>query len=557
MKSAACVCAFSFVASCFAAASVAVALPPPDALQAALDRRTALAPGTGIVVGIIDHGNVTTYLSGSSGNARALDEHTLFEIGSATKTFTATLLAIAMQAHQVALADPISKDLPKSVRAPSRGPEPITLLSLAEQRSGLPRIPDNLSDVAGPDPYADYTIADTYAFLSGYSLTRRPGEAYEYSNLGIGVLGIALANAAHTTYPALLRSRVFAPLEMTDSSIATPSADDGPPLATGHDADGNPVPPWHFDAIAPAGGIRSSLSDMMKYLRCNMGSGPLESACAFAQRPRANGEAGYTIGLVWRTSIANGTISHGGDTAGFHSEIAISRDRTTGIVVMSNGPLITDIAAHAIDPSRPLSSCPSHVDAADEDASAYRGVYCARGIGVAFRVFPSAVADSVLIRVEGQPSLSYAKIGDDRYSNATVGATATFVRNEGAIVGIRFAQAGQVLHVHRLDSDGNPVPGNLDAAPAARELGNAALREYVGTYEAAGGLKFIVTLRGSVLYVALTGQPAVPVYASARDRFFYTVVDAQIAFGRDAAGAVSTLTLHQNGTTIDARREPR
>jgi D-alanyl-D-alanine-carboxypeptidase/D-alanyl-D-alanine-endopeptidase len=131
---------------------IAAASMPAPTLQAAIDARVA-APGTAIAVGVIDHGKVETYFAGTTGNDRPLDEHTLFEIGSVTKTFTATLLASMVLAHQVKLDDPAAAYLPKSVHVPGRDGLSITLLGLAEQRSGLPRLPSNMDDVAGTDPY--------------------------------------------------------------------------------------------------------------------------------------------------------------------------------------------------------------------------------------------------------------------------------------------------------------------------------------------------------------------------------------------------------------------
>ncbi|MBV9263444.1 MAG: serine hydrolase, partial [Candidatus Eremiobacteraeota bacterium] len=133
-------------------------------LQTALDARTSAAPGVGIAVGVIDHGVQRVYVSGTDGDGRPVDAHTLFEIGSVSKTFTATALAAMTLRRQVALTDSIAKYLPKGVRVPSLGGRQISLLDLAEQRSGLPRLATNMSGAAD-DPYADYSVADMYAFL--------------------------------------------------------------------------------------------------------------------------------------------------------------------------------------------------------------------------------------------------------------------------------------------------------------------------------------------------------------------------------------------------------
>ena len=87
-------------------------------------------------------------------------------------------------------------------------------------------------------------------------------------------------------------------------------------------------------------------------------------------------------------------------------------------------------------------------------------------------------------------------------------------------------------------------------------LDPAVLKDYVGRYTLSPGVQFAVTAEGSQLRVQLTGQAALPVYAQARDHFFYTVVDAQIDFQRDAIGKVVALVLHQNGRDLRAPRQP-
>ena len=80
------------------------------------------------------------------------------------------------------------------------------------------------------------------------------------------------------------------------------------------------------------------------------------------------------------------------------------------------------------------------------------------------------------------------------------------------------------------------------------------LRGYPGHYEIAPGADFELTLKDGQLYAQLTGQAAYPIHATSKDHFFYTVVDAQIDFHRDEAGKVVSLTLHQNGRDLDAKR---
>jgi serine-type D-Ala-D-Ala carboxypeptidase/endopeptidase len=534
--------------SCFAPLLAALSL------QAALDARAAAAPGTGIALGVIDHGVQRVYVAGSAGNGRAVDAHTLFEIGSVTKTFTATTLAEMVLRKQVRLSDPISEFLPAGVHAPSKDGKSITLLNLAEQRSGLPRLPTNMDDVAGDDPYADYTVANMYAFLNGYSLTRDPGATYEYSNYGIGLLGQLLANRAKLPYPALVRDTVLAPLGMSETGFAESPSSDPPLLATGHDLSGANVATWHAQAILPAGGIISNVTDMLKYLRCNMGQGPLARACLFAQQPRAQGEPLHQIGLVWNVNPRTGTVSHGGDTMGFHADVSISRDRQVGVVVLSNGPVVVDIAAHVLLPSFPVGSCSAPPPPSKTDLSSYAGYYCNGSAGAEFTVDTVPNSDALSIALLPQSALTYARTGSETYVAASVGATVKFARTQGKVVGFWFSQFG-ALPALRLDASGHPVVARLPSQfPAQVALAPSVLQQYVGTYTIAEAA-FTVTLRGDTLYVELTGQPAAPVYPSARDEFFYKIVEAQITFDRNASGAVTALTLHQNGQTIRAARQ--
>src|SRR4029078_9399783 len=137
-----------------------------------------------------------------------LDANTVFEIGSLTKTFTATILADMVLRGEVALDDPAQKYLPASVKVPSRNGRQITLLDLATHTSGLPKIPANLKQTDPQNPYASYSVQDLYDYLTSYTLTRDPGARFEYSNTGVGLLGHILSLKANKSYEDLVIERV-------------------------------------------------------------------------------------------------------------------------------------------------------------------------------------------------------------------------------------------------------------------------------------------------------------------------------------------------------------
>src|SRR5205814_8300091 len=136
--------------------------------------------------------------------------------------------------------DPVQRFLTPTVHVPMRGLKVITLGGLYEQNSGLPRMPDNFTPADMANPYADCSVQQMYDFLSHYQLTRDPGAEFEYSNLGVGLLGHVLSLIDRTSYEDLQRRRIWAPLGMTNTAITlTPWMKTH--LALGHDDQGHVV----------------------------------------------------------------------------------------------------------------------------------------------------------------------------------------------------------------------------------------------------------------------------------------------------------------------------
>jgi serine-type D-Ala-D-Ala carboxypeptidase/endopeptidase len=522
--------------------------------QAILDERTALTPGSGIVAAMIDGATEMIYISGTSGTSRPLDERSLFEIGSVTKTVTATVLAEMVLQGKVQLSDPVAKYLPPSVRVPSRDGKSITLLDLATQHSGLPRLPSNMSETSDANPYANYSVAQLYAFLAKYKLTRDPGASFEYSNLGFGLLGLALARREHATYERLVRQNVLQPIGM-DGTAITPSSADRARFAVGHDADGDVVHSWEFtEAFAGAGAIRSDLVDMMKYLRCNMGEGHLAKVCLFAQVPRAT-FPGHHIGLAWWTNDGSGFINHGGDTAGYHALVMMNQDRSKGVVLLSNGPQVIDIGAHMLDPQYPVS-VPQKVESLSAASlDEYTGTYVNSALGLTYTVAPKN--GKLYARLADQSAAAIYPSGADHFYYRVVLAYVEFVRQNGRVVGLILTQDGQHLLLYRVGLDGKPMAAKLEATyPPTVVLDRGVLESYSGHYAIDGKPTYTVTVNDGHLFFQVTGQAAYEIFPSAKDEFFFKVVDAQVSFHRDQNGNVTGVTLHQSGENIEGTRIP-
>src|SRR5258708_5411746 len=127
------------------------------------------------------------------------------------------------------------------------------------QVAGLPRDPSNLTPTRGlpENAFADYTVEKLYAFLSSFTLDREPGSKFEYSNVGMALLGHILALKTGTNYEALVVERICRPLKMNSTRITlTPELQAR--LARGHDKLGKPAPNWNFQVYDGAGGLRST-----------------------------------------------------------------------------------------------------------------------------------------------------------------------------------------------------------------------------------------------------------------------------------------------------------
>jgi len=407
----------------------------------------------GIVVGLVDDKGtrIISYGTLKKDSNQEVDGNTVFEIGSVSKVFTTLLLADMVERGEVSLNDPISKFLPKSVKTPSKDGKQITLLDLATQTSGLPRLPNNLTPKDPANPYADYTVEQMYAFLSGYTLTREIGASYEYSNLGVGLLGHILTLAAGMDYETLVLTRICKPLKMDSTRIKlTPEL--RARLATGHDQSGNPVESWDIPTLAGAGAIRSTANDLLKFVAANMGlvKTDLYPAMLKTQLDRHSTTIpDVDIGLGWHILKKYGTeiIWHNGGTGGYRSFIGFDKSAKTGVVVLSNSAnSIDDIALHLLNSKNPLSKIepPKEHKAIKLDPKIYDAYTGQYELTPNIILTVSREGDSLYLQPTGQGKFELFPESKTEFFVKTVDAQITFVREEnGQVTKLILHQNGQ------------------------------------------------------------------------------------------------------------------
>jgi CubicO group peptidase (beta-lactamase class C family) len=388
-------------------------LPPDSEIRQILVQRVdTLQQSVGIVVGIIGpRGHrVVAYGTLDKGENRPVDGNSLFEIGSITKVFTSLLLADMVQRGEVGLRDPVSKYLPASVKVPEKDGRSITLLDLATNMSGLPRLPNNFHPNDPGNPYADYSVEQLYDFLSHYQLIHDIGSHYEYSNLGFGLLGHVLARRAGESYEQLIEHRICKPLGM-NSTVITLSRQQEMRFATGHNVALQRTEAWDLPTLAGAGALRSTANDLITFLAANLRyvNSPLTPAVeSMLKVRRPIGTPGADSALGWQIHEREGheLVWHGGATAGFRSFIGFDPQKRIGVVVLSNAETpvgVGDIGQHLLDPSVPLYQPPKQRSQVSLDPKQFDNYVGRYELGPNFIITISRNDDHFFEQATGQP----------------------------------------------------------------------------------------------------------------------------------------------------------
>ncbi|MFF4812949.1 serine hydrolase domain-containing protein [Kitasatospora sp. NPDC001309] len=280
-------------------------------------------PDGGVAVVVIRGDERTVACRGHSDRSgrHPVRADTRFELGSVTKTFTGLLLAEMAARGEVRYDDPIDRYLPANAVPGYPHERPITLLHLATHTSGLPRLPVGLLPAAAPRwftrPYATFGPTHLLDALSRTPVRGTPGTQVRYSNLGSGLLGLLLANAAGQRYDDLLATRVCGPLGLLDTSSG-PGRED----VSGYRR-GRRVPSFRLPALPGASALRSTADDMLRYLQAHLSldavplperadAAALRTALGEVRRPRVGRRRGGTrLCVGWNQWAPGGVLGAG------------------------------------------------------------------------------------------------------------------------------------------------------------------------------------------------------------------------------------------------------
>lgn len=284
-----------------------------------------------------------------------------YEIGSITKTFTAALLAKAVRDGKIKLEDPIQHYLPVHMKRDSFQGQTIKVQHLVNHSSGLSTGPGSFfwpylsAKIFNPgNPYKNIKAKHYYRYLKKFKLEVVPGAQWEYNNAAYGLLGSLIASAYDTTWRGLIEKELLLPLGFENSFFF--SWDDltegkkGRRLIgieklyiPGFDKKGKPTPFWDMDFINPAGVMKASLNDMLKWLRANLEVS--DAKLAFIQdthidtRLELPSGSKFTMGLGWVHRKEEGKpdyLLHTGATGGYSSYMVFSKELQQGVIILTN-----------------------------------------------------------------------------------------------------------------------------------------------------------------------------------------------------------------------------
>ena len=292
---------------------------------------------------------------------------TIYRIGSVSKTFTAVALAQLVDRGVLRLDDPVERYLPevRNLANARPGARPITFRQLASHTAGLAREPRLEDAAAGPIAQWEEKVL---ASIPTTSFDTVPGARFAYSNIGYGVLGLAISRAAKMPFTQMIEQRIFAPLEMTHSTYVI---DDRlrPWLSVGYESSRTGI-----DTAVPArehlgrgykvpnGGIYSTVGDLARFIASLTGastpvlSDSMRRVMQTVQTPERRA-FGYGLGLQIDVE-PDGTqriMGHGGGMAGYTAQIVFDTRSRVGVILLRNYQQgRTDLDGVAMDALRKL-----------------------------------------------------------------------------------------------------------------------------------------------------------------------------------------------------------
>jgi len=400
----------------------------------------------GIAVGIYENGKITYYNFGvlNLQSGELITSKTLFEIGSITKTFTTSMAALLSVENKLKFSDRAQVYLPSKMILPEKNGKVITIEHLATAHSALPRMPKNFSPKDAANPYIDYTEDFLTAFISNCELTRDPGVQYEYSNLGMGLLGYILTRIEEKPYPKLVTELITKPLGMNQTFVSGTSKEKN--LASGY-ADNTEVKAWTWNnesVLTGAGGLVSNAEDMMKFMIAQLTPSNTQLSKAFGLTHTIRADAGaMKIGYGWHIRDEK-IVWHNGGTGGFRSFAGFDQSKNKAVVVLTNSNTgADDLGFHLLNDQYELKALKKPLTVSEAVLNNYVGTY---EIAPTFSIAVTLENGALMIQATNQPKVNIYPESETKFYLKIVEAQIEFFKDAtGKVEKLELHQGGAIM----------------------------------------------------------------------------------------------------------------
>ena len=472
---------------------------------------------------------------------------TKFRLGSITKQFTAASILLLEERGKLSVSDAVKKFMPDAPAAWDK----VTIFNLLTHTSGIPSF-TSFPDYATIEPFTT-TPTQLVKLFRDKPLDFSPGEKWSYSNSGYVLLGYLIEKISGESYEKFEQDNIFTPLGMKDSGYDSNSSIIAHRAAGYSPGQNGPVNAGFINMTVPlsAGGLYSTTDDLLLWEQGLFG-GKLLSPTSL-QKMTKPFMSDYACGLMVHTVNGRQVIEHGGGIEGFTTMLAYYPEDKLTVVVLSNfnGPAPSDIAsklaALAHGEKVVLLSERKEVPVDSKLLDGYVGNY---ELAPKFILIVTREGDRLVTQATGQPKVPIFAESDGEFFAKVVDAQITFVPGaQGRASELILHQGGRDMHAKRFEGE-VPQPKEHKEITIDPKLFDG----YVGQYQLAPNFILTITREGDALFAQATGQPKAQIFPEGVREYFYKMVDAQIIFVTDSAGRAISLTLHQNGADIPAKR---
>ena len=537
---------------------------PPPSMN--LVDRMSFYKVPGVSIAVIDQGRMAWargYGFADTASKRPVTPETRFQAASISKSVTAAAALHFVEERRIDLDRNVNECL-KSWKVPENDfthDQKVTLRRILSHSAGL--------TVHGfPGYEAGKPVPTLVQVLSGEKPANTepirvdivPGTKWRYAGGGYVVMQQMLIDVLGEPFPEMMQQTVLNRFDMRDSAYSQPLRSDWKPFAaTGYRPDGKPVEgDYHTYPELAAAGLWTTSGDLARFaigIENALGGKSydvISKRMAEQMLTRQIEDDGLGVFLDGHGSTLR--FSHGGGNEGFRCLLVAYAETGQGAAIMTNsdsgGELISEIMFAIAHEYGWQDYGPKERSQVKVDPAILRGYVGNYQLAPHFFLTVTMEGNQLVTQATGQPKFLIFSESSRDFFVKEFDAQLTFVPDsQGRAVEVILHQGGQDHHAKRYEGE-IPQPKERKEVKVDPKLFDG----YVGQYRLAPNFILTITREGDGLFAQATGQPKFQIFPDSEREFFLKVVDAQLTFETDSSGRATSLTLHQNGADIPAKR---